>query len=93
MDSDSNENDDNGDETESFRHLTEQDLEVQSSVLDDLFCGTSSKLRWERKPGQEGKRFSPSSELAYYVNQYMKPALRQLFQSNQVCLKHKFIEQ
>ena len=82
-DSDNSDSDING-PSESFRQLTEQDLPVTRTLLDDLFCGVSSKLRWERQPDHAGKRFSPSSELGYYINVHMIPALRQLFQSNQV---------
>merc|ERR1712212_769708 len=61
-----------------FHNMSENDLRVDSILLDDLYTGTSSKMRWRRRPNYMYKRFEWKSELIWYLKYCIFPYLDNL---------------
>ena len=83
VDNSDNDNSDNSDfgafEEEEFAAST---LLINHRLVDDLFCGRSSKDIWSRAEGEEEKAFTFTEEAAIYLVHYVKPRLQQLLGSH-----------
>ena len=64
-----------------FHSMSPNDLVVDSVILDDLYTGVSSKIRWRRRPDYLFKRFLWTSECNWYLNNCVVPYLNNLLSS------------
>ena len=68
-----------------FRPIPPGVLTIESILMDDMYSGVASKMRFRRIPEHENLKFILNSEIHFLVNSFAIPYLRELIYDSDHC--------